>query len=96
MEVNDEQSKKKAYDLINSGVIHDIEVGTTRGLQQIHSYLFDGLYDFAGKIRNKNGYVICDGRLLNDECEPNFPIENVVRVICTIMVEEGKLLVVVE
>ncbi|MDY2888485.1 MAG: Fic family protein [Candidatus Caccosoma sp.] len=50
----DEQSKKKAYDLINSGVIHDIEVGTTRGLQQIHSYLFDGLYDFAGKIRNKN------------------------------------------
>ena len=50
----DEQSKKKAYDLINSGVIHDIEVGTTRGLQQIHSYLFDVLYDFAGKIRNKN------------------------------------------
>lgn len=50
----DEQSKKKAYDLINSGVIYDIEVGTTRGLQQIHSYLFDGLYDFAGKIRNKN------------------------------------------
>ena len=40
--------------MINSGVIHDIEVGTTRGLQQIHSYLFDGLYDFAGKIRNKN------------------------------------------
>lgn len=50
----DEQSKKKAYDLINSGIINDIEVGTTRGLQQIHSYLFDGLYDFAGKIRDKN------------------------------------------
>jgi len=50
----DEQSKKKAYDLINSGVINDIEIGTTKGLQQIHSYLFDGLYDFAGKIRNKN------------------------------------------
>lgn len=50
----DAQSKKKAYDLINSGVINDIEVGTTKGLQQIHSYLFDGLYDFAGKIRNKN------------------------------------------
>jgi len=50
----DEQSKKKAYDLINSGIIYDIEVGTTRGLQQIHSYLFDGLYDFAGKIRDKN------------------------------------------
>lgn len=50
----DEQSKKKAYDLINSGIISDIEVGTTKGLQQIHSYLFDGLYDFAGKIRSKN------------------------------------------
>lgn len=50
----DEQSKKKAYDLINSLVISDLEVGTTRGLQQIHSYLFDGLYDFAGKIRTKN------------------------------------------
>ena len=50
----DEQSKKKAYDLIESGIIKDIEVGTTKGLQQIHSYLFDGLYAFAGKIRNKN------------------------------------------
>ena len=50
----DEQSKRKAYDLIESGIINDIEVGTTKGLQQIHSYIFDGLYDFAGKIRNKN------------------------------------------
>lgn len=50
----DEQSKKKAYDLINSGVINDIEIGTTKGLQKIHSYLFEGLYDFAGKIRSKN------------------------------------------
>lgn len=50
----DEQSKKKAYDLIESGIINDIEVGTTKGLQQIHSYLFDGLYEFAGKIRSKN------------------------------------------
>lgn len=50
----DEQSKTKAYDLINSNLIKDIEVGTTKGLQQIHSYIFDGLYDFAGKIRTKN------------------------------------------
>ena len=50
----------------------------------------------VGKIRNKNGYVICDGRLLTDDYEPNFPEENVVRKICTIMVDEGKLLVVVE
>ena len=46
----DEQSKQKAYDLINSGVIKDIEVGTTKGLQEIHSYLFDGLYDFANAL----------------------------------------------
>ena len=40
--------------MIESGIINDIEVGTTKGLQQIHSFLFDGLYPFAGKIRNKN------------------------------------------
>ena len=45
----DEQSKRKAYDLMESGLINDIEAGTIKGLQQIHSYLFDGLYDFAGK-----------------------------------------------
>lgn len=50
----DERSKKKAYDLIESGIIDDIEVGTTKGLRQIHSYIFGGLYDFAGKIRDKN------------------------------------------
>lgn len=50
----DEKSKKKAYDLINSGIISNIEVGTTKGLQQIHAYLFGGLYSFAGKIRSKN------------------------------------------
>ena len=50
----DVQSKRKAYDLFDSGIINDIEVGTVKGLQQIHSYLFDGLYDFAGKVRNKN------------------------------------------
>lgn len=50
----DEQSKRKAYDLIQSGIIKDIEVGTTKGLRQIHSYLFEGLYSFAGKIRGKN------------------------------------------
>jgi cell filamentation protein len=34
--------------------MHSIEVGTTKGLQQIHAYLFGGLYDFAGQIRQKN------------------------------------------
>ena len=83
----DEQSKKKAYDLINSGVIYDIEVGTTRGLQQIHSYLFEGLYDFAGKIRNKNiskgGFMFANAlhlpSILNDiDKMPENTIEQIV------------------
>ena len=50
----DGQSKKKAYTLFESNLINDIPVGTARGLQQIHAYLFGGLYDFAGQIRQKN------------------------------------------
>jgi cell filamentation protein len=43
----DGKSKSKAYTLFESSMIDSIEVGTTRGLQQIHAYLFGGLYDFA-------------------------------------------------
>ncbi len=50
----DEQSRVRAYELFNNGLLNEIEVGTTKGLQQIHSYLFSGLYDFAGKIRSQN------------------------------------------
>ena len=50
----DGKSKTKAYALFESSFINSIEVGTTRGLQQIHAYLFGGLYDFAGQIRQKN------------------------------------------
>ncbi len=50
----DGQSKKKAYTLFESNLITEIEVGTAKGLQQIHAYLFGGLYDFAGQIRQKN------------------------------------------
>ena len=50
----DGKSKTKAYALFESSFIDSIEVGTAKGLQQIHAYLFGGLYDFAGQIRQKN------------------------------------------
>jgi cell filamentation protein len=50
----DGKSKNKAYALFDSSFIDSIEVGTAKGLQQIHAYLFGGLYDFAGQIRQKN------------------------------------------
>ncbi len=50
----DGQSKKKAYDLFESGLLNTLEPGTVQCLQQIHAYIFGGLYDFAGQIRTKN------------------------------------------
>ena len=50
----DGRSQKKAYELFDSPVYDQIEVGTTKGLQQIHAFIFGGLYDYAGKIRTKN------------------------------------------
>ncbi len=49
----DGQSRKKAYTLWESNLVADKDVGTVKALQQIHAYLFGGLYDFAGKIRTK-------------------------------------------
>ena len=50
----DGKSRSKAYALFESSLIDNIEVGTVKGLQQIHAYLFGGLYDFAGQIRTVN------------------------------------------
>ena len=49
----DGQSRKKAYTLWESDLVDDKDVGKVKSLQQIHAYLFGGLYDFAGKIRTK-------------------------------------------
>ena len=45
----DEQSLRKAQRLFASGDIARMEVGTVKGLRDIHQYIFDGLYDFAGR-----------------------------------------------
>ncbi len=56
----DEVSKERALKLFGSAEIEGFEVGTTKGLQAIHRYLFEGLYEFAGTIRtidmNKGGF----------------------------------------
>ena len=49
----DGRSKKKAYTFIESNLVADKDVGTVKALQQIHAYIFGGLYDFAGRIRTK-------------------------------------------
>lgn len=47
-------SKQKAKQLFESGDIHRLEIGTFKGLAQIHAYLFGDIYEFAGKIRDVN------------------------------------------
>ena len=64
----DGQSKKKAYTLVESGLLDSMEPGTVKCLQQIHAYLFGGLYDFAGQIRTKtiwkDGTLFCRAEYL--------------------------------
>ena len=67
----DGQSKKKAYTLIESGLLDSMEPGTVKCLQQIHAYLFGGLYDFAGKIRTKT--IWKDGTLF---CRAEYLMQN--------------------
>ncbi len=50
----DQQSLNRAKEMFQTGKIDEFEVGTTRGLQQIHRQLFADLYDFAGQIRQQN------------------------------------------
>jgi len=68
-ETIDAKSKSKAYALFGSSLLDTVEVGTIKGLQQIHGYLFGGLYDFAGQIRTvniaKGGFQFAAARFLS-------------------------------
>ena len=69
----DGQSRKKAYTLWESNLVADKDVGKVKALQQIHAYLFGGLYDFAGKIRTKtiwkDGTLFCRAEYLKQNLE---------------------------
>ena len=67
----DGRSKKKAYTFIESNLVTDKDVGTVKALQQIHAYIFGGLYDFAGKIRTKT--IWKDGTLF---CRAEYLMQN--------------------
>ena len=84
----DEKSKKKAYELFESGFVNEIEVGTTKGLRQIHGYIFGGLYDFAGQVRtlniSKGGFTFApvmflDKSLAAIDAMPENTLEEIVR-----------------
>lgn len=70
MQNSDEISKQRAIKLFGSPDLSSFEVGTIKGLQQIHGYLFGGLYDFAGKIRklniSKDGFRFANSLYLED------------------------------
>ncbi len=69
----DGKSKAKAYTLFESSLLDTIDVGTVKGLQQIHAYLFGGLYDFAGQIRqvniSKGGFTFAPAAFLHQTLE---------------------------
>lgn len=69
----DGQSKRKAYTLFESNLLDTIPEGTIKGLQQIHSYLFGGLYAFAGRIRtktiSKGGFTFCLAQYLDSQLQ---------------------------
>lgn len=67
----DGQSQKKAYTLFESGLLATLEPGSVKSLQQIHAYIFGGLYDFAGQIRTKTiskaGFTFCVAEYLPEQ-----------------------------
>ena len=66
----DKKSLENAFRLFDTEDICKIEIGTVKGLKDIHIYLFNGLYDFAGKIRTQNiskgGFRFANALYLNE------------------------------
>lgn len=66
----DKISLENAFRLVDSEDISKIEIGTLKGLKDIHTYLFNGLYDFAGKVRTQNiskgGFRFANALYLNE------------------------------
>ncbi|MDD0851146.1 Fic family protein [Enterococcus faecalis] len=52
--VEERVSKEKAKQLYDSGDIDRVEIGTFKGLSYIYNYLFEDIYEFAGKVRSQN------------------------------------------
>ena len=52
--LEEEITKRKALELFEKGLLESFEAGTFRGLADIHKYLFEDIYDFAGKVRDVN------------------------------------------
>lgn len=84
----DGKSKKKAYLLFESNILDEMIPGTVECLQQIHAYLFGGLYDFAGQIRTKtiwkDGTLFCRAEYLQEnlrliEKMPSATFEDIVK-----------------
>ena len=81
------QSKKRAVELYDSGKIDEFEVGTTKGLKQIHQFLFQDVFDFAGKIRDvdlaKGNFRFAPAMYLNDTLRTidNLPDNNYDEII---------------